>query len=49
MGNFTVNSTKWMPRERMEAFLKMQMELLAQKELHGLTLARRLKCEYGTR
>jgi len=46
-GNLTVESPEWIPREKMEAFLKDQMRNLNQTTLHGLKLEQWLTREFG--
>lgn len=47
IGDFTMGSPKWLPRERMEDFLRRRMKELGKQKMHGLNLEEWLDREYG--
>jgi hypothetical protein len=46
-GNMKVDAPRWLPRDRMEAFLIRRMKELGRNTMHGLTLEKWLQREYG--
>jgi hypothetical protein len=46
-GNMTIDAPRWLPRDRMEAFLIRRMKELGRNTMHGLTLEKWLQREYG--
>jgi len=46
VGNLTINASRWLPRERVEVFLRDRMNQLNEEKMGNLTLEQWLKREY---